>query len=115
MAGVKKLALTHHDPDHDDGFLLRMERLCQERFPNACWPAKEWRYRSGKQPEAANSPAVMQKSQRHAFLKVASSAALPSCASDPVVHGHASETLVRRANGLSARRWRRNLQAAGFP
>jgi len=34
MAGVKSLALTHHDPDHDDEFLLRIEKLCQERFPN---------------------------------------------------------------------------------
>jgi phosphoribosyl 1,2-cyclic phosphodiesterase len=34
MAGVKTLALTHHDPDHDDEFLLRIEKLCQERFPN---------------------------------------------------------------------------------
>jgi len=35
MAGVKRLAVTHHDPDHDDEFLLRMEHLCQERFRNA--------------------------------------------------------------------------------
>lgn len=34
MAGVKRLAMTHHDPEHDDEFLLRMEKLCQERFPN---------------------------------------------------------------------------------
>ena len=34
MAQVKRLALTHHDPDHDDEFLLRIEKLCQERFPN---------------------------------------------------------------------------------
>jgi phosphoribosyl 1,2-cyclic phosphodiesterase len=34
MAGVKQLVMTHHDPDHDDEFLLRMERLCQRRFPN---------------------------------------------------------------------------------
>ena len=34
MAGVKRLALTHHDPDHDDEFLLRIEKLCQKRFPN---------------------------------------------------------------------------------
>jgi len=33
MANVKSLALTHHDPDHDDEFLLRIEKLCQERFP----------------------------------------------------------------------------------
>ncbi len=35
MANVKRLALTHHDPEHDDDFLERIERLCQERFPNA--------------------------------------------------------------------------------
>jgi ribonuclease BN (tRNA processing enzyme) len=35
MAGVKQLVLTHHDPEHDDDFLRRMEKLCQERFPNA--------------------------------------------------------------------------------
>jgi ribonuclease BN (tRNA processing enzyme) len=35
MAGVKNLAMTHHDPEHDDTFLLRMEKLCQERFPNS--------------------------------------------------------------------------------
>ncbi len=34
-AGVKRLALTHHDPEHDDDFLNRIEKLCQERFPNA--------------------------------------------------------------------------------
>jgi len=34
MAGVKRLAITHHDPEHDDEFLLRMEKLCQERFRN---------------------------------------------------------------------------------
>src|SRR5438067_3063544 len=32
--GVKQLAMTHHDPEHDDDFLLRMEKLCQGRFPN---------------------------------------------------------------------------------
>jgi phosphoribosyl 1,2-cyclic phosphodiesterase len=35
MAGVKRLVLTHHDPEHDDEELLRIEKLCQERFPNA--------------------------------------------------------------------------------
>jgi len=34
MAGVKRLALTHHDPEHDDEFLQRMENLCRERFPD---------------------------------------------------------------------------------
>jgi len=35
MAGVKRLALTHHDPEHDDEFLQRIEKLCRERFPDA--------------------------------------------------------------------------------
>jgi phosphoribosyl 1,2-cyclic phosphodiesterase len=35
MAGVKRLAMTHHDPEHDDEFLLRIEKLCQERFPES--------------------------------------------------------------------------------
>src|SRR5262249_5146372 len=34
LADVKRLAITHHDPDHDDVFLRRMEQLCQERFPH---------------------------------------------------------------------------------
>jgi len=32
MAGAKHLVMTHHDPEHDDDFLLRMEKLCQRRF-----------------------------------------------------------------------------------
>lgn len=40
MAGVKRLAMTHHDPNHDDDFLARMEKLCQERFKE-CIVAKE--------------------------------------------------------------------------
>jgi ribonuclease BN (tRNA processing enzyme) len=39
-AGAKQLIMTHHDPDHDDAFLTRMEKLCQERFPN-CALARE--------------------------------------------------------------------------
>ena len=39
-AGVGKLAITHHDPDHDDSFLLRIEEACQARFPN-CVLARE--------------------------------------------------------------------------
>jgi phosphoribosyl 1,2-cyclic phosphodiesterase len=35
MAGAKHLIMTHHDPEHDDDFLLRMEKLCQGRFTNA--------------------------------------------------------------------------------
>jgi hypothetical protein len=51
MAGVKRLALTHHDPDHDDEFLERIEKLCRERFPNAVLPAKEWKSRSRRKAE----------------------------------------------------------------
>jgi len=40
MAGIKRLAMTHHDPNHDDEFLTRMEKLCQERFKE-CVLAKE--------------------------------------------------------------------------
>jgi phosphoribosyl 1,2-cyclic phosphodiesterase len=40
MAGVKMLAITHHDPDHDDAFLRQMERKCQRRFPH-CVLARE--------------------------------------------------------------------------
>ena len=39
-AGVKKLILTHHDPDHNDAFLTKMEKECQKRFPN-CILARE--------------------------------------------------------------------------
>ena len=40
QAGVKKLALFHHDPEHDDIFLSNMERECQKRFKRAFF-AKE--------------------------------------------------------------------------
>jgi len=39
-AGVKKLAITHHDPGHNDAFLTKIERKCQKRFPN-CVLARE--------------------------------------------------------------------------
>lgn len=35
QANVKKLALFHHDPEHDDRFLLGVEKECQRLFPNA--------------------------------------------------------------------------------
>jgi len=35
QAGVKQLALFHHDPEHTDSFLFRMEEECQRRFPEA--------------------------------------------------------------------------------
>lgn len=34
-AGVKLLALTHHDPNHDDEMLRAMEKACQQRFKNS--------------------------------------------------------------------------------
>jgi phosphoribosyl 1,2-cyclic phosphodiesterase len=34
-ADVKKLILFHHDPEHNDTFLLNIERECQQKFPNA--------------------------------------------------------------------------------
>lgn len=39
-AGVKQLYMTHHDPDHEDDFLLNIEKECQLRFPN-CFLARE--------------------------------------------------------------------------
>ena len=39
-ANVKKLIITHHDPDHDDDMLDSMERECQKEFPNSFF-AKE--------------------------------------------------------------------------
>lgn len=34
-AEVKKLVITHHDPDHDDDFLRDVEKKCQARFPDS--------------------------------------------------------------------------------
>ena len=28
LAGVKQLAITHHDPEHDDQFLTEIEKQC---------------------------------------------------------------------------------------
>ena len=39
-ANVKILAITHHDPDHDDKFLGKREKECQKRFKN-CVLARE--------------------------------------------------------------------------
>jgi phosphoribosyl 1,2-cyclic phosphodiesterase len=39
-ANVKKLIITHHDPDHNDDFLDSMEKECQKIFPNSIF-AKE--------------------------------------------------------------------------
>jgi phosphoribosyl 1,2-cyclic phosphodiesterase len=35
QAGAKRLALFHHDPEHTDSFLFRMEEECQRRFSDA--------------------------------------------------------------------------------
>jgi len=40
MADVKRLAITHHDPDHDDKFLTKIEKKCQVKFPD-CVLARE--------------------------------------------------------------------------
>ena len=39
-ANVKKLIITHHDPDHDDEILDDLEKKCQKIFPNSLF-AKE--------------------------------------------------------------------------
>jgi len=39
-AGVKRLALIHHDPEHDDRFLTELEKQCQREF-NECFVARE--------------------------------------------------------------------------
>lgn len=40
MAEVKQLAITHHDPDHDDKFLTIIEKECQQRYKD-CFLARE--------------------------------------------------------------------------
>ncbi len=39
-ANVKMLAMTHHDPDHNDDFLKKIEKQCQDRFKD-CVLARE--------------------------------------------------------------------------
>jgi len=56
MAGVKRLALTHHDPEHDDEFLTRIEKLCRERFPNTVLA------REGMEIEIGEAPSTMPRS-----------------------------------------------------
>jgi phosphoribosyl 1,2-cyclic phosphodiesterase len=34
-ANVKQLVITHHDPDHDDDYLRKAEKKCQEIFPHS--------------------------------------------------------------------------------
>ena len=34
-AKVKRLIITHHDPDHNDAFLRDVEKKCRARFPEA--------------------------------------------------------------------------------
>ncbi len=40
QAHVKKLILTHHDPEHNDQFLAQLEKEAQKQFPN-CHFARE--------------------------------------------------------------------------
>ena len=37
---AKMLVLTHHDPDHDDDFLKKQEKICQDQFKE-CELARE--------------------------------------------------------------------------
>ncbi len=34
-ASARRLALFHHDPEHNDAFILKMEKQCQKRFPES--------------------------------------------------------------------------------
>ncbi|WP_298501625.1 MBL fold metallo-hydrolase [uncultured Maribacter sp.] len=40
LAGVKKLYMTHHDPEHNDAFILEEEKKCQAIFKK-CYFARE--------------------------------------------------------------------------
>ena len=40
LAGVEKLYMTHHDPDHNDAFILEEEKKCQAIFKK-CYFARE--------------------------------------------------------------------------
>jgi phosphoribosyl 1,2-cyclic phosphodiesterase len=40
QAGAKRLIMTHHDPDHNDEFLSKIEKKCQDRFKD-CELARE--------------------------------------------------------------------------
>ena len=40
QSGAKRLILTHHHPDHDDDFLMRIEKKCQDRIKD-CFLARE--------------------------------------------------------------------------
>ncbi len=40
QANVKKLIITHHDPEHNDDYLRKKEKWCQQRFSN-CEFARE--------------------------------------------------------------------------
>jgi len=51
-ANVKKLIITHHDPDHDDDMLDSMESECQKEFPNSVF-AKEGMEVQVSLPEAS--------------------------------------------------------------
>jgi phosphoribosyl 1,2-cyclic phosphodiesterase len=36
QANVRRLVITHHDPDHDDAMLRGVEQQCQARFRDCC-------------------------------------------------------------------------------
>ena len=40
LSGAKHLVMTHHDPNHNDDFLMNMEKECQSVFAN-CALARE--------------------------------------------------------------------------
>jgi len=40
LAGAKRLIMTHHDPEHNDAFLMQKEKECQRLFPD-CQLARE--------------------------------------------------------------------------
>ena len=37
QAGVKRLIITHHAPDHDDVFVEQMEKEFREKYPGGCF------------------------------------------------------------------------------
>ena len=52
MADVKRLALTHHDPEYDDEFLQRIEIYVENGSQTWCLPAKAWTFHFRRQPQA---------------------------------------------------------------
>lgn len=44
QAEVKRLIMTHHDPDHDDNFLQTIESECMDRLPIAALAREGWSF-----------------------------------------------------------------------